>query len=611
MKKVMTEPDGARRAKSQPVRAKGVVSVSVVVPVYNSKRYLRKCLDSLAGQTQKDIEVICVDDGSTDGSSDILQKYAKKDDRFKFVRQENQGPSVARNTGISLAKGDYLYFVDSDDWLERDALERLVSLADSQQFDHIAFSAQAFCDKDYENGALLNSYAIAPELALKPMSGVDLAYLLLENHSYFSVVWAHFLRMSVVRRSALSFPPGLLHEDEYFVPISLVAAGRSVALADMLYHRRMRRDSIMTTPGMERVRMQNCMELAKMLKDADDTRFAADSRERQFLNRRAKSLENSAVKYSEALPLDSLSPAEVNSIMAIYRRIRSENQEKRIAAEKKEAAEITALREKLSDAEAKRAAAEAKVEAVNAKLARRDEWLAAEKKNTERAEAKLAAEKAKIEALNAKLARRDEWLATEKKNAERAEAKRAAAEAKVEAVNAKLARRDEWLATEKKNTERAEAKRAAAEAKVEAVNAKLARRDEWLAAEKKNTERAEAKRAAAEAKVEAVNAKLARRDEWLAAEKKNTERAEAKLAAEKAKVEAANAKIARRDEWLSATKAKSAKLQTQLEAMKRRAADLAAANHSKDVELARLRKEAARLAKVESVVFARSSTSRK
>ncbi len=579
----IAEPDGTRyAAQTPPARAKGAVSVSVVVPVYNSKRYLRECLDSIAKQTQKDIEVICVDDGSTDGSPDILKKFAKKDARFKVVRQKNQGPSVARNTGIALAKGEYLYFVDSDDWLEHDALERLVSLADSKQLDHIVFSAEAFCDKDYENGARPNTfgipkaYAIPEKLALKPMSGVDLAYLLLENQSYYAVVWAHFLRLAVVRRSALSFPSGLLHEDEYFTPISLVVSEHAVALSDMLYHRRMRRDSIMTTQGTEHVRMQNCMELARKLKEADGFGFAADSRERQFLIRRAKSIENWAVKYSEALPLDSLSPAEVNSIMAIYRRIRSENQEKRIAAEKKEAAEITALREKLSAEEAKRAAAEAKVEAVNAKLVRRDEW-----------------------------------LATAKKNAERAEAKRAAAEAKVEAVNAKLARRDEWLATAKKNAERAEAKRAAAEAKVEAVNAKLARRDEWLAAEKKNAERAEAKRAAAEAKVEAVNAKLARRDEWLATEKKNTERAEAKLAAEKAKVEAANAKIARRDEWLSATKAKSAKLQTQLEAMKRRAADLAAANHSKDVELARLRKEAARLAKVESVVFARSSTSRK
>lgn len=101
------------------------VKISVVLPVYNVANYLRKCLDSLVNQTFKDFEVICVNDGSTDLSLGILEGYAVSDSRFKIINQENQGLSGARNTGIEHVQGDYVIFVDSDDWLEENALELL------------------------------------------------------------------------------------------------------------------------------------------------------------------------------------------------------------------------------------------------------------------------------------------------------------------------------------------------------------------------------------------------------------------------------------------------------------------------------------------------------
>jgi len=103
--------------------------ISIVVPVYNAESYLRQCLDSLESQTYSDIEIICVNDGSTDGSLDILKQYAAKDARIKVVNQENQGLSEARNKGVDIAQGKWMMFVDSDDWLETDCCEKVMSVA--------------------------------------------------------------------------------------------------------------------------------------------------------------------------------------------------------------------------------------------------------------------------------------------------------------------------------------------------------------------------------------------------------------------------------------------------------------------------------------------------
>ncbi|MGN0345957.1 MAG: glycosyltransferase family 2 protein [Lachnospiraceae bacterium] len=106
--------------------------VSIVVPVYNVEKYLRCCLDSIKQQTYTDFEVIMVDDGSTDGSGSICEEYEKADDRFHLIRQENKGLASARNTGIRAAKGDFLYFVDSDDCIHISLLEIVVKVAERE-----------------------------------------------------------------------------------------------------------------------------------------------------------------------------------------------------------------------------------------------------------------------------------------------------------------------------------------------------------------------------------------------------------------------------------------------------------------------------------------------
>ena len=112
-----------------------MIGVSIIVPVYNTEEYLQKCLDSLTNQTLKNIEIICVNDGSTDNSLKILQDNAIKDDRIKIINQENKKQGAARNAGMQIATGEYIGFVDSDDWVDFDFYEKLYSAAKKHNFD--------------------------------------------------------------------------------------------------------------------------------------------------------------------------------------------------------------------------------------------------------------------------------------------------------------------------------------------------------------------------------------------------------------------------------------------------------------------------------------------
>ena len=118
-----------------------MVKVSVIVPVYNNEEYLDKCLSSLIGQSLEDIEIICVNDGSGDSSLDILNKYKQKDNRIVVLSQENQGAGASRNNGIDIANGEYISFVDADDWLEENALKKLYENAVRNNSEIVLFNS--------------------------------------------------------------------------------------------------------------------------------------------------------------------------------------------------------------------------------------------------------------------------------------------------------------------------------------------------------------------------------------------------------------------------------------------------------------------------------------
>ena len=125
------------------------MEVSVIIPVYNSKNYLNKCIESLINQTFNDIEFIFVNDGSTDNSLSILEQYSKKDSRIKIINQKNQGISQARNRGMKEAKGRYIGFIDSDDWVDLDFYQKLYSSIIETNAD-IAVSSIIRIGKNYQ-----------------------------------------------------------------------------------------------------------------------------------------------------------------------------------------------------------------------------------------------------------------------------------------------------------------------------------------------------------------------------------------------------------------------------------------------------------------------------
>ncbi len=209
--------------------------VSIIIPVYNVELYLRHCLDSVLAQTFRDIEAILVDDGSTDDSGKICDEYAEKDARFRVVHQENAGLSGARNTGIEKARGSYLYFLDSDDWVERDTVEKL--------YEGVAGSGGQYAVCGYYKEAKPRGY-FSPQM--RPEADNRLGNLLRYARKEFSyAVWNKLYRRSIVIENNLRFYEGEKYvEDHAFNLKYLLFCEKVSVIRAPLYHYRIREGQI-------------------------------------------------------------------------------------------------------------------------------------------------------------------------------------------------------------------------------------------------------------------------------------------------------------------------------------------------------------------------------
>lgn len=196
--------------------------VSVVIPVYNAERYLRQCLDSVVTQTLREIEILCVNDGSSDSSLAILQEYADKDARLRVFTQENAGPGAARNRALDEALGEYLIFWDADDHFRSDALEKLYRAAKAQEADVCVCDAQDFED---DSGAPLDhSYLRRPYPDTPVFSAADCPERIFNFTS--TVVWNKLIRRQFLLDASIRFPPEHGIEDIRFTLLLLALAGR-------------------------------------------------------------------------------------------------------------------------------------------------------------------------------------------------------------------------------------------------------------------------------------------------------------------------------------------------------------------------------------------------
>lgn len=218
--------------------------ISIIVPAYNVENYIGRCLDSILDQTFRDLEILITDDGSTDDTGKIIDRYAEKDPRIRVIRQENRGLSGARNSALALATGDYIGFVDGDDYIAPDMYESMYREAESCGASLAVCAYRAFTDPaentDGKDAALYSG-------KVYPMDRTEaLEAFICDNrpfHIYYSV-WSKLFRKDIIE--GLSFPEGRNSEDILFSTKALIRSERTVFIdRPLYYYAAARPDSIM------------------------------------------------------------------------------------------------------------------------------------------------------------------------------------------------------------------------------------------------------------------------------------------------------------------------------------------------------------------------------
>ncbi len=253
---------------------------SVIVPVYKVEEYLGRCVDALLNQSYGDIEIILVDDGSPDNCPVLCDEYAKADDRIKVIHKENGGLSDARNAGLKAATGDYIIFVDSDDYIKQDACQKLLPFT-AQNCDIIVADAVV-------EGASIN-------LSHLPADGT-----VYTGAEYFKkaalagrcpmAAWLNIYRRRFLLDNGLLFKYGILHEDEQFTPRALLGA-KTVVISGVDFYHYIVRDNSITTQKDKRKNAKDlydtCLELEGIYKSLADKQLKTellDSLARKYLS---------------------------------------------------------------------------------------------------------------------------------------------------------------------------------------------------------------------------------------------------------------------------------------------------------------------------------------
>lgn len=222
-----------------------MTKVSVIIPVYNSEKYIHECLESIVNQTLKDIEIICIDDGSVDNSLNILKEYAQKDDRFTILTQQNKGAGIARTEGVKIAKGDYIGFVDSDDWIDLNYYETLYNKAVVENADIVRTTYKVtYADlvKESAFNKLINKKIKKKQY--------------LSNSEHFGIIWnaiykTDFLRSNKIDYFDIDLP--MCHDVPYSTRVELLAQ-KIVPVNKTYYYYRKNREGQLTTFSLKRLR---------------------------------------------------------------------------------------------------------------------------------------------------------------------------------------------------------------------------------------------------------------------------------------------------------------------------------------------------------------------
>ena len=216
-----------------------MAQVSIIVPVYQVEKYIRKCIESIQAQTFSDFELILVDDGSKDASGKICDEYAKKDDRIKVIHKKNEGVALARNDGIKLSKGKYVCFIDGDDWIEKFMIENCMNRILDTEADVIF---HGYKQELWKNKVVINIEEKSTSDFLDTLTHSEMSEKMEQLWPYCSsYVWSYFFTRKIIKEER--FPNVKISEDHIFILNVLKKCDKISFLNDFSYHYCMRMGS--------------------------------------------------------------------------------------------------------------------------------------------------------------------------------------------------------------------------------------------------------------------------------------------------------------------------------------------------------------------------------
>ncbi|NBH96966.1 glycosyltransferase family 2 protein [Hominisplanchenecus murintestinalis] len=225
-----------------------MIKVSVIIPMYNVEKYIGQCVESVCGQTLRELEVICIDDGSNDATAQVVESLREKDERVSLVVQRNQGVSASRNAGLKLARGEYISFLDSDDYLKENALEILYAEAKEKELDELFYNAESFYESEElkEKQKVYEDYYERKGVYDKVCTGREMFVAMHANGEFKPSVCLQLWRREFLESCGVLFYEGIIHEDNLFTIECMAESQRTYFLNEHLYMRRVRENSIMT-----------------------------------------------------------------------------------------------------------------------------------------------------------------------------------------------------------------------------------------------------------------------------------------------------------------------------------------------------------------------------
>lgn len=226
-----------------------MTKISIITPIYNVEKHIRKCLDSIQKQTFKDFEVLCVDDFSTDNSIAIANEYAEKDDRFKIFKHEtNRGVAAARNTALNNATGEYIVFVDADDFIEENELELIVQGFEDSKCDAVLFGFNVI---NNDGSVEQHAYQDNTILKISPENILDLK----------GCVWNKAFKTSTIKKHNITFPEGLMLEDAEFTFKAFTIIEQCYIIPEALYNFNTTSSQYITMHNFMYSRNKDCIEI--------------------------------------------------------------------------------------------------------------------------------------------------------------------------------------------------------------------------------------------------------------------------------------------------------------------------------------------------------------